>query len=226
MLSKRLESLRVYETPLTLMRVGRPHDGGYVCAKLPITPDLILSGGIADDNSFEDHLCSLYPTVTCRAFDPEGNGGAYRPANYKFEHRKLPPMSEFPMHSNIFAKVDIEGGEWEWLKAMSHSHLCSLAQLVIEVHDMGNRSDDDWAQLARLTQYVTLIHCHPNNWDTFVEIDGVKIPKTIELTYVKSSTSQSMKKSFSKKPIPSALDMSNLANRPDLKIDWEPFVHA
>ena len=59
-----MDSLIIYQSPFTKFRVGKKFDGGYVIAFLPAKYDLIISGGISNDISFEDHFSKIYPDLT------------------------------------------------------------------------------------------------------------------------------------------------------------------
>ena len=64
-----MENLILYTTTFPKQRIGRHHDGGYVIVNLPGEYDLFISGGIANDISFEKDLLSLFPNINCYAFD-------------------------------------------------------------------------------------------------------------------------------------------------------------
>ena len=219
-ISVRLESLRVYETDLHLVRCGKPNDGGYIIPD-DVQIDFILSGGIADENSFEDHALSIWPNVLCAAYDPHGGPGPAKNLRYSFHKSNVGHLGLMTKKS-VLVKIDIEGGEWDWFRALNDEQLGNIAVLVAELHDMGNRSEADWEQLARIAKTHALVWVHGNSWDTLVEVDGVQIPKTLECTWVLRGLPDSIVPS--KRNIPCSLDMSNLPNRPDLQIDWEPFV--
>ena len=221
-LSKRLESLRIYETDLKLVRWGKPNDGGYiVAADVPV--DLILSGGIAGENSFETHALDMCRHALCLAHDPTGSPGDTSNMRYTFHEVPL-GYSGLYVKRNVLVKMDIEGGEWEWLRGLTDSQLSHVSMLVCELHDMGNRTDADWDQLTRIAKTHTCIWAHANTgWDWLVDVDGVQIPKTLECTWVR--TDLISKKRPSRRPVPGELDMPNVPGRPDADLSWEPFVH-
>jgi len=53
-----MENLILYNTPFSKQRIGKHNDGGYVIINLPGEYDLFISGGIANDISFEKALLS------------------------------------------------------------------------------------------------------------------------------------------------------------------------
>jgi hypothetical protein len=209
------DPLTVYESPLHISRVGRANDGGYVIADR-LGYDAFLSGGIADDDSFEHGILALYPEILCAAFDPSV-GDVPRPhQRLAFVRRDAPPL--IGTARNALVKLDIEGGEWEWLAASDLGH---VAQLVVELHSphLGLWS---WPALARLAESHALIHAHGNNWDGIVDIEGVRVPGTLETTWVRRDLAGDLRRNTRR--IPGPLDMPNVPGRADYVIDWAPFV--
>ena len=64
-----MEKLIVYKTEFHKGRVGRLMDGGYVINRLPGSYDILISGGIANDISFEKDFLIKYSNIKCLAFD-------------------------------------------------------------------------------------------------------------------------------------------------------------
>jgi hypothetical protein len=215
--SSRVDALRVYECTRPLRRVGRPNDGGYVIA-WGVEYDHFLSGGIGDDNSFERGILDEHTSLVCDAFDPASDGGPVHPG-FRFHQEKLGYLG-FNACRNALVKIDIEGDEWPWLGHAPMS-LKRIAQLVIELHSphLGRWA---WEVLYLLNETHALIHAHANNMDGMVEIDGVRVPGTIECTYLRRDLAGTL--SPNRTPIPGPLDMPNDPRIPDHVIDWEPFV--
>lgn len=210
----RLDALRVCDSGRSLIRVGRPNDGGYVLA-LGLRYDCFLSGGIGDDNSFEVGILELYPELHCDAYDPASDG-AVPHERYSFHLEPLPPLEAC---GSALVKIDIEGDEWSWLRDLRKPD--RIAQIVIELHSP-HLERWDWDALARLADSHALIHAHANNMDGLVEIDGVKVPGTIETTWLRRDLCQTLRPN--RAPIPGPIDMSNDPSKPDLVLDWWPFV--
>ena len=75
-----MEHLRIYQSPYNKVRIGKNNDGGYVICDIPeVNYDILLSGGIANDISFEQELLKKYPNLSGYGFDgtiqkiPENN---------------------------------------------------------------------------------------------------------------------------------------------------------
>ena len=210
------DPLTVWQADLPLERYGSSNDGGYViCDAIPC--DAFLSGGINDDNRFELDVLGSYKYLVCHAYDPSGAGGAPH-ERYHFHAERVPVMGlESSRHALV--KLDIEGDEWDWLQACPY--LDHVAQFVLELHSphLGRWS---WPELERLARTHALIHAHGNNWDGIVDIEGVRVPGTLETTWVRRDLAGALRPNT--RPIPGPLDRPNRVGVPDHVIDWMPFV--
>ena len=156
-----MESLILYKSPYDKTRVGRNCDGGYVICLLPEIScdgkpepyDLIISGGISDDISFEEAFIGRFCNTTgnqtkCLAFD---GTISQMPAtvftdkilfhrrnlgNYESEEKNLTNLVKYmDGYSNIFMKIDIEGHEFRLFpELVKHNQMCKIKQLVLEIH--------------------------------------------------------------------------------------------
>lgn len=212
------DCLKVYQPTLTKVRVGKANDGGYVMCR-GLYYDLMIGAGIAGENSWEiDALNHLPPFLHCEAYDPVNDPGQEHP-RYHFRNEPV-GYSGLREARNALIKMDTEGCEFKWLDKADMSH---VAQFIVEFHDP-NSSNWDWSQLQRLAETHYLVHFHGNNWsEGYLEIDGILVPQTMECTYVRKDLDPGL--SPSKAAIPSHLDMPNLAHKPDLMINWAPFVN-
>ena len=208
--------LRVYECDLQPGRFGRDHDGGYVLFMLPVPYDAFLSGGVCGDNSFERAVLDAHQSLACSAFDPAGVDGEPH-ERYAFHADPVPPLWN-DASQNALVKLDIEGGEWEWLR---QSELSGVAQLVIELHSP-HLELWDWACVDKICDTHVLVHAHGNNWDGIVDIDGVRVPGTLETTWVRRDLAGPVRPNT--QPIPGPLDMPNRIGVADHVLDWAPFV--
>jgi hypothetical protein len=67
------DCLKVYQSPYPKHRIGRDNDGGYVICDIDQDYDILISGGVADDISFEMDLLNQYPHLLCHTFDGSVN---------------------------------------------------------------------------------------------------------------------------------------------------------
>lgn len=224
-LSNRLRSLTTYEVDLPKKRWGGDHDGGYVVVtNLPVKYDAFISGGVAGDNSFELDALRDNPDLVCDAYDINPCPGLYHP-RYHFTQAPVNLDVLKTGHvKNALVKLDIEGAEFELFEHLHPSFRRNIAMMTIEWHGVG-RQDFGWGIVDEFADSHKLIWAHGNNWDELVDIDGVKVPNTLECTYVRSDLIVKDRVLLNRHSIPGPLDMPNLAHKPDMKIDWEPFVY-
>jgi hypothetical protein len=223
-------ALTVFQSPYPKIRLGKDDDGGYIIADIPdIKYQILLSGGILDDISFETDFVNKYDTH-CITFD--GSIDTIPGESTKIEFVKKNIGSDnsdivtnlhdiIAVNENIFVKMDIEGGEIPWIKSLSDMQLNTFDQIVMEFHYPF--TDNEIEIFDKLNKNHYLIHFHGNNCCGVINHMGVEIPNVFECTYLH-------KKFFATPPalntasIPSPLDMKNTSN-PEIYIDYPPFVH-
>ena len=228
-------------------RLGNGIDGGYVIADLDIEYDYFISAGISSNDDFSLAFLNTYTMNkdNSAAFDGTVDG---LPSNLvgkmSFTRKNIGAKNTdtttnlshiLDNYTNVFVKMDIEGGEWEWLSSLAESSLRNIAQLCIELHgitasswhtnfsftNFNSKPSEKCAYLQQLAKTHYLIHAHGNNADCRVE----GIPNVIELTYIN-------KKYFSERlpfnqdlfPI-AGLDFPNDTQQPDIPLHGLPFVH-
>jgi len=228
------------------IRFGNNLDGGYVIGELCADYDCYISAGLADNDDFSIDFIDKYKIDIKNCFGFDGtiknmpsnltNKMTFVQKNIGFNNNNntsnLTDIIE--THNNIFLKMDIEGGEWEWLLAMDENKLIKFSQIVIELHGLTSQSwhyqmtmnnfncssNDKILGLKKLEKTFYLIHAHGNNADN-VASNGM--PNVIELTYIN-------KKFFNEKPelnfksLPSSLDLPNEKRCPDVNLNFAPFV--
>ena len=130
----------------------------------------------------------------------------------------LEPIGK-PIHKSIFIKMDIEGYELQWIESLSLDQLQNISQLVIEFHSAF--TDRHKKMFQKLNEVFALVHLHGNNF----KYDLVNnIPYFFECTYInKKYLTKSLE--FNTDTIPSTLDQPNLVSKPDVFLNFEPYVH-
>jgi hypothetical protein len=223
--------LSLYTPPFPKKRIGKSNDGGYVICEIPnISYDLLLSGGISGDTSFEDNFLELHPTVQCYAFDGTINSSPSKNSRFNFIKKNIGSENNeqvtnihdiINVNNDIFVKMDIEGGEIGWIKSLSNEQINKFEQIVMEFHFQFNNKEIDVFDKINKNHY--LIHFHGNNCCGTRNHNGVIIPNVFECTYLH-------KKYFINPPelneelIPSNLDMKN-AIYDEIYINYPPFVN-
>ena len=232
------EILKVYNFDKKI-RCGVNRDGGYVFAELEGGYDLYISAGISNEESFSRDFIKKYNMCESNSFGFDGTIDNY-PHQYtkdiSFIKKNINNFNDdhntdltflMSKYSNIFLKMDIEGGEYPWILNTSEELLQNFKQIVIECHCI---TDDEWNTsytdkvkcLKKLSKTHYIVHAHGNNYGKVVN----KFPYTIELTYVNKKYFDSTPE-LNKKALPkSGLDFSNNPDYKDIDLNFYPFVHS
>lgn len=226
-----MESLTVYKPLHPKVRIGNKYDGGYVIVDQLGDYDLMLSGGISNDISFEVGFLDRHPSVNCVAFDgtivklpPHSLGDRLKfvRKNIGFEETATLTNlhSYLDTHSDVFMKMDIEGGEYPFLASLSDQQLSNIKQLVIEFHNPKNLFIP-----SRLAKTHWLVHIHGNNALTGrgVFYGNTFVPAVYECTYVRKSIYPKLEQNSDPIPNP-AVDNPNIPNGQDISLNMLPYT--
>ena len=241
-----MEKLIVYKTEFNKGRVGRRSDGGYVINILPGTYDILISGGIGDDISFEKDFLFKYPNTKCMAFDGTSSLDINENDIHSIElikknigntnNRLLTNLhNEIEPYNDIFLKLDIEGHEFRVLPTFNNTQMKKFKQIVLEIHtpfDIEKYPDyfkglgdiklkDLFKLLEKLNETHTLVHFHGNNGCLMNFVDKIPIPHVFEVTYVRNDMIN--KKEKNDTPFPTNLDCPNKDMKPDYLLDGFPY---
>lgn len=233
------DAIDISGKPLTLERIGRENDGGYVVPVQALNQaEALLGYGIGDDISFEEAFCN-FTQKPAYAFD----GGISNIAisnplcsffsecigndNFLWGNYSSGKSSTFSeqitrlglVESPVFIKMDIEGAEYDCfmdilLKAQQ------ITGFVIEIHFLTNPHFQNKAKLLleAIEKDFVLIHLHANNFATISLFSSqyVKglIPHVVELTYINKNLLGAYRVSRDQKH-PKSIDMNNNPNEPD-----------
>lgn len=219
-------------------RLGVQNDGGYVMGELKGEKyDCYISCGISNEESFSRDFINKYDMnkENCFGFDGTIHDYPYQYTNkISFTRKNIGAVdnnhlcnlsSLMSQYNNIFLKMDIEGGEYEWLKYVSESQLKKFKQIVIEFHGLTNNgwgcSYDEKVQcLSKLNKTHYIIHAHCNNYGPVVH----GFPDVLELTYVRKDYFNGVVPELNKVTLPiPGLDFPNNPSVPDIDLNHEPF---
>jgi hypothetical protein len=214
----------LFNYPYEKKRLGKDNDGGYVIHDiLGINYEILISGGIDNDISFEYDFCKTYKT-NCIAFD--GTVDKIDKID-KIKHIKKNIDKNNNLHellekySNIFIKMDIEGSEFEWLRSLEKKHFDNIVQMVIEFHYPSGRENEIF---QKINKEFVLVHFHANNYCGYTTSNGVSIPNVFECTYINKKYIQMKDLSLNNENLPTKYDMKNVKELDDYIIDYPPFV--
>lgn len=189
-----------------LVRVGSINDGGYYLPKNLAEIDGVISGGIGLDNNFEIALGEMHLKVM--QFDASIERPPQLHPNLRFS-RNYMNSNEITLNKaldifkaqfskslqNGLLKLDIEGSEWDLFSITDDNAenliaLSKFAILSIEFHDLGKiHLDDFWYKVKNTLNLISSrfepILVSGNNCREFVQMGGVPILDTFEVTYVR-----------------------------------------
>lgn len=235
-----LDSLLVYKSKYTKIRVGSDKDGGYVIAD-GLVYDVLLSCGVGDDISFEKDFLNKHPSIECYAFDGTINSPPEYIDRMKFIKKNIGPTetetttnlhSIINNYNNIFLKIDIESYEFRWIQSLSYDQLSRIKQIVIEYHfpfspasfphfDIPLPVDDKMAVINKVSTTHSIIHLHGNNCCGTTTFNNILVPNIFECTYLRKDLQEFIE--LNDESIPSLLDKPNV-NSPDIILKGYPFT--
>jgi len=215
------------------VRIGAPHDGGYVMPSSSRRSNTVLSIGIGDEVSFDDELAGLGARVL--QFDHTIEGSPSRHPNCQFHRQGWGASDSAPLVSlktmvgmldwsqarHPILKFDTEGAEWSCLSAADSADLAKFEVLTGEFHDfhqLPDRAfyDTVFGVFTKLNETHRVVHLHANNAGGMVMIGGVPFPRLLELTWMRISSASFY--GHSNEPIPGPLDRPNVPQLPDLHL--------
>ena len=167
------------------LRIGSKNDGGYIIIENLSNYDVLLSCGIANDDTFEHYFVNKYKT-NCFAFDGTINNIPHKHPKIKFIKKNIGLTNDttdmknlINQYNNIFLKMDIEGSEFNWINNLSDIEINKFKQICIEFHldhecsnniSLNNKLD----AIKKLSHTHYCVHFHGNNWRS-TTIIGEKI---------------------------------------------------
>jgi len=180
------------------VRIGRDQDGGYVIPQTAMQHSTaVLSLGLGDDWSFEQHWAQSKPETVIHVYDGAIDYNNWGTAHYK-DYQSFFTKSVRHINKNIgvdggisfhqafnelkghrvFVKIDIEGSEYRIIKDIV-ARANDITGMVIEFHsieDLGFQK-----ALLKLQEYFHVVHIHGNNCGP-LNCDG--LPTYLEITFL------------------------------------------
>jgi hypothetical protein len=241
-----MDDFLVYKTIYQKFRVGRDNDGGYILADLPGEYDMLISGGISGDISFEQHFLDRFKNISCYAFDGTINELPQKDDRITFIKKNLGKensdelcnLNEYLRRGkNIFMKIDIEGHEFRLFPSILPEYFSNIKQLILEIHTpadiqlhpsyfqgLGDIKTPELFKLMKLINKThTLVHFHGNNGCNMQKIFNIPFPHVFECTFIRNDFIN--EKVLNDEPFPTSLDMKNITYLPDLYFDYYPFCN-
>ena len=225
-----------------LIRVGGKGDGGYLLPDILKEMKYCFSAGVGDISKFEKELSQKYNIKSFMA-DASVKSPPEDDKNFIFIKKFLGSktnnnfisLEEWVSQSiktnqddNKILQMDIEGSEFEVLTYASADSLSKFSLMIIEFHGLQNLCNRFFlkmikANFQKIYSHFSICHVHPNNYSGIYNIGPIKIPSSIEVTFVRKDLVEKIK-SNSKISLPHVLDQKTVDDIPDInmpKIWWK-----
>ena len=201
-------ALHPVKTHFPLIRVGSPHDGGYLVPDDLKGISACFSPGVDVNSSFEVDLL-LKTGIGSHLADYSVDGP---PANFKpksFIKKFLGPnnnaihttldnwvksQSEYQLDQDFLLQMDIEGGEYLTLLATPQEVIKRFRIIVLEIHAV-----ECWAHPLFFSTVEAMfekiltdfypVHNHPNNHGAQLNLNGFATPQFFEITFLRKDRS-------------------------------------
>lgn len=216
-----------------LIRIGGTGDGSYLVPDDLDGVEACFSPGVGDKIQFETDLASRFGTCSYLC-DPsvEASSLQLNPALHILTPKWLGDYDDSSTHSlnswvretglhgsnSLILQIDIEGGEYHSLMFASNSVLRCFRIVVMELHGLGDLGSSRFLNnkfmplMLKLNSIFDLVHIHPNNACGTTDVNDIKIPKVVELTFWRKDRNLRGKQA----PIPHPLDILNRPDKPAL----------
>ena len=175
----------------TLKRYGSDHDGGYLlCENLVARAESAYSYGIATEDNWGCDV-SRQLDVAVHQYDcftphrPACGGGRFvfhdeciGPTRTTVEARRFDTLAaqiaaNGDAGRRLLVKMDVEGAEWESLRATPDAVLDTIDQFAMELHGTDETSLE---VVRRLKERFYLVNLHFNNWACTTEAAPLPAP--------------------------------------------------
>jgi hypothetical protein len=217
-----------------LIRIGPDTDGGYLLPEDLEGIAACFSPGVDLVSEFE-LACAQRGMAVFMADKSVDRPAATHP-NFRFQKKFIGAYDSADLlsldhwvsesgldeSSDLLLQMDIEGAEYESLLAASSDLVRRFRIIVAEFHYLDQLWDTGFFSLAaptfrKLLQTHTCVHAHPNNCCGSTTIQGLEIPRMIELTFYRNDRIES---SSPAKTFPHPLDYDNTTNTAQGLPEW------
>lgn len=219
------------ETPL--IRIGAFADGGYV---VPNDLDGIaacFSPGVSRQSTFELDIAKH--SIPSFMADASCDGPMIDIPGSSFIKKFVGPEdtdktmsietwvrnSGVSPDADLLLQMDIEGDEYTTLAAISESLLKRFRMIVLELHYLPSVLtkelffDRAHQAIEKLKPLFQSVHLHPNNASGSVVVDGIEIPRVVEITLLRKDR---VRKTGPVEYLPHSLDVAHKRGKPALKL--------
>lgn len=230
-----LTQFRKHYISCDLIRVGGDGDGGYLLPDVFDEIDYCFSPGVAETANFEKELSERFKIKSFMA-DASVEEAPLSDSNFEFIPKFLGAhsrdnfitlsdwliQSNLDKDTNLLLQMDIEGGEYDVLIYEDAYTLASFSSMVIEFHNLQKLFERDFLMMVsavfqKIYKNFKICHVHPNNCCGIASLDGIEIPRVIEVTFLRNDL---VDRFSNKKPLtlPHPLDFKNVANNVEISM--------
>jgi len=225
--------LRPVATTTPLIRVGAFGDGGY------LVPDDLhgiaacYSPGVSRQSTFELDLAehgipSFMADASCSGPVIDIPGGHFIPkfvgptdGDDRISMASWVEQTDPAPAADLLLQMDIEGDEYSTIAAIPERLLKRFRIVIIELHRLPsiiskepffNRAKP---AIEKLMAHYEAVHLHANNASGAVEVDGVHIPRVVEVTFLRKDRANVTGPVIG---LPHPLDRRHRPDLPDLEL--------
>lgn len=235
--------LQPYNIHQPKKRLGPERDGGYVMPTSVLEKcDALFTYGVGSETGYEEEFSREYKKPVYM-FDHTLPEPPYQPhicyhdPNIKYFREGLgsePNCRDFLQHyaeiqktGEVFLKIDIEGGEYDYLLSVDMEALAKVVTGInLEFHWLHEepRQEKMIEIMKRLNEHFVMNHIHANNWVTMFPLEGRMLPIVLEMSFINKRHVESFEPSLEHYPI-KGLDFPNKPDAPDHELtflNWLP----
>jgi len=193
-----LDKIFIYHTGHDLIRIGEKGDGGYLIPNILNKIEYCISLGVEYTTTFEDHLSkyNIKSILVDGSVDYTGKHqfikkyiNTYNDKNNLTIEKMFSEIKEITNNKNLILQMDIENFEIEAILSTSLETLKKFKILVIEFHHFKYLNHPAILQIyerlfTKILKEFTICHIHPNTACGVTNINKIKIPDLLEITFL------------------------------------------
>jgi hypothetical protein len=229
-----LKSLHPVKTKYDLIRVGGSNDGGYLIPDDLYNIVTCFSPGVDVTASFEKHLLDWNIRSHLADASVDGAPDSIKVASFTKKYLGGCDSETFmtmdtwvndkaPVNGDLILQMDIEGAEYTTILCTPPEVLSRFRIIAMEIHNAQTWFNPlAWEVVTtffgKLLENFHVVHNHPNNNCSFIEVDGVLMPTVFELTLLRKDRSEALGYATE---FPHPLDQPNVLDKPDRPLPKE-----
>ncbi|XPV69605.1 MAG: FkbM family methyltransferase [Halarcobacter sp.] len=236
-----IERFKKHYISVDLIRVGGNNDGGYLLPDIFNDIKYCFSPGVDYTATFEKMISEKYG-IKSFMIDASVESEPVKDKNFEFEKLYLGSYNTTNVitlkdwinnklgteEKNLLLQMDIESSEYNVLISESIETLKRFSCIIIEFHSTEKLFDKYFLRMMtgifeKFYKEFSICHIHPNNLCGLETYNGIEIPRTFEVTFLRNDYVKKLKNDT---PIslPHKLDQRNSNKCEDFvmpKIWWE-----